>query len=242
MSTISRVLSGKDGTGKSTVTALIGEQLAELGRKVLLIEFENGFRCLDLFVGATATKVYDIDDVLNGRCEPDDAIAASSLNSNLNVIFASGTRREITSEQFPTLVLALADNYDHIIVDTDCSDGSIASLSGAAMNSIVVATPDPTGTRDAKYICDKLYSQNIPGLKVIFNRVRKDYISAGITPNLDAAMDIVGVPLLGVVPELPDIAMCTSHGILPKNNSLTQKIFRSIALRLEGEKAPLTVI
>ena len=64
MSTISRILSGKDGVGKSTVTALVGEQLALMGKKVLLIEFENGLRCLDLFVGAMATKVYDLDDVL----------------------------------------------------------------------------------------------------------------------------------------------------------------------------------
>lgn len=242
MSTISRILSGKDGVGKSTVAALVGEQLALMGKRVLLIEFENGLRCLDLYIGATATKVYDLDDVLNGRCELEDAIAASSLNDSLHVIFASSSRRVIVSEQFSTLVLALTDNYDHIIVDTDCSDDSIDCLSGIAMNSIVVSTADPSGTRDAKYVCDRLYSQNVPGLKVIFNRVRKDYISSGITPNLDAALDMIGVPLIGVVPELADVARCTSHGSLPKNNSLTQKIFKSIAMRLEGENSPLTVI
>ena len=67
MSIITRVLSGKDGVGKSTVTALIGEQLALSGKKVLLIEFENGLRSLDMFVGATQTKIYDLDDILKGR-------------------------------------------------------------------------------------------------------------------------------------------------------------------------------
>lgn len=242
MSTISRILSGKDGVGKSTVTALVGEQLALMGKKVLLIEFENGLRCLDLFVGAMATKVYDLDDVLNGRCEFSDAIAVSSISENLSVIFATSARRQLDTDQFSTLVLALSDSYDHIIIDTDCSDESIDCLSGIAMNSIVISTSDPSGTRDARYVCDRLYSRNVPGVKVLFNRVRKDYIADKITPNLDYAMDTVGVPLAGVVPELSDIVRCTSRGIAPKSNSMTQKIFKSIASRLDGESVPLTVI
>ncbi|MBP0970212.1 MAG: AAA family ATPase [Oscillospiraceae bacterium] len=242
MSTITRILSGKDGVGKSTVTALVGEQLALMGRKVLLIEFENGLRCLDLYVGATATKVYDLDDLLNGRCGIDDAVAVSALSGNLSVIFATNSRRHIDPEQFSTLVLALSDSYDHIIIDTDCSEESIDCLSGFAMNSIVISTSDPSGTRDAKFVCDRLFSQNVPGVKVLFNRVRKEYIADKIVPDLDYSMDMIGVPLIGVVPELADIVRCTAKGSLPKNKTLTQKIFKSIALRLEGESVPLTVI
>ena len=161
---------------------------------------------------------------------------------NLSVIFATSARRQLDTDQFSTLVLALSDSYDHIIIDTDCSDESIDCLSGIAMNSIVISTSDPSGTRDARYVCDRLYSRNVPGVKVLFNRVRKDYIADKITPNLDYAMDTVGVPLAGVVPELPDIVRCTSRGIAPKSNSMTQKIFKSIASRLDGESVPLTVI
>ena len=93
MSTITCILSGKDGVGKSTVAALIGEQLALLGRSVLLVEFEEGLRCLDQYVGANQSKVFDLDDVLNGRCELDDAIAVSSLSDKLSVIFAANGKK-----------------------------------------------------------------------------------------------------------------------------------------------------
>lgn len=242
MSTISCILSGKDGVGKSTVTALIGEQLALAGRKVLLIEFEDGLRCLDMYAGATQSKAFDLDDVLNGRCEIRDALATSSLSDNLSVIFAANLKKEIDTEQFSTLVLALNDRFDHIIIDTDCSLSTSASLPGIAMNNIVVSTADSCGTRDARFVCDRLYSQNYAGIKVLFNRVRRDYIADGITPNLDTAMDIVGMPLLGVVPENPDIIKCTTKGALPRKGSLTEKIFKAIAMRIEGESVPLTVI
>lgn len=242
MSTITRVLSGKDGVGKSTVTALIGEQLALSGRKVLLIEFENGLRTLDMFVGATQTKIYDLDDILNGRCEISDAVANSSLSRSLDVIFAANTRNDLPKDQFETMVLSLMDSYDHIIVDTDCSEDSIDCLSNITMNNIVVATPDVPGIRDARYVCDRILSNGGVGVKVLFNRVRKDYIKDNITPNLDAAMDLIGVPLFGVIPEHGDIMNCTSRGILPKSKTLTRKIFKALASRLEGENVPLTVI
>lgn len=242
MSTITCILSGKDGVGKSTVAALTGEQLALLGRKVLLVEFEEGLRCLDQYVGATQSKVFDLDDVLNGRCELDDAIAASSLSDNLSVIFAANGKKAIDTEQFSTLVLAVSENFDHVIIDTDCSTETLDCLSSFSMNNIVVSTADNIGTRDAKFVCDRLFDMGITGIKVLFNRVRRDYIADGITPNLDTAMDNVGVPLIGVVTENRDVIRCTSRGILPEKNSLTYKIFNAIAMRLEGENVPLVVI
>ena len=156
MSTISRILSGKDGVGKSTVTALVGEQLALMGKKVLLIEFENGLRCLDLFVGAMATKVYDLDDVLNGRCEFSDAIAVSSISENLSVIFATSARRQLDTDQFSTLVLALSDSYDHIIIDTDCSDEypvSKCCSTGSEKTTLPTRSPRIWTTRWIQSVC-----------------------------------------------------------------------------------------
>ncbi|MBQ2086395.1 MAG: AAA family ATPase [Oscillospiraceae bacterium] len=242
MSTITRVLSGKDGVGKSTVTALIGEQLALSGRKVLLIEFENGLRTLDMYVGATQTKIYDLDDVLNGRCEIADAIANSSLSRNLDVIFAGNVRKDLPKDQFEDMVLALNENYDHIIIDTDCSEESLDCITGITMNNLVVATQDIPGIRDARYVCDRLLSAGCVGVKVIFNRVNSDYIAKKITPNLDTAMDLIGVPLFGVIPENGDILNITARGILPKSKTITKDIAKALASRLEGETVPLTVL
>ena len=129
-----------------------------------------------------------------------------------------------------------------MIIDTDCSLETLDSISSFSMNNIVVSTADNIGTRDARFVCDRLYDMNVNGVKVLFNRVRRDYIADDITPNLDTAMDNVGVPLIGVVTENPDVIRCTSRGILPAKKSQTYKVFNAIALRLEGESVPLVVI
>lgn len=82
------ICSGKGGTGKSTVSVLLGAGLARLGRKVLLVELDSGLRSVDIIAGVYGRTVYDIEDVLCGRCEPAKAIVPSPLYTGLSVISA----------------------------------------------------------------------------------------------------------------------------------------------------------
>ena len=82
------VCSGKGGTGKSTVSVLLGACLARLGRKVLLIELDSGLRSVDIIAGVYGRTVYDIEDVLCGRCEGAKAVVPSPLYPGLSVISA----------------------------------------------------------------------------------------------------------------------------------------------------------
>ena len=82
------ICSGKGGTGKSTVSVLLGAGLARLGRKVLLVELDSGLRSVDIIAGVYGRTVYDIEDVLCGRCEPAKAIVPSPLYAGLSVISA----------------------------------------------------------------------------------------------------------------------------------------------------------
>ena len=82
------ICSGKGGTGKSTVSVLLGAGLVRLGRKVLLVELDSGLRSVDIIAGVYGRTVYDIEDVLCGRCEPAKAIVPSPLYAGLSVISA----------------------------------------------------------------------------------------------------------------------------------------------------------
>ena len=73
------VCSGKGGTGKSTVSVLLGACLARLGRKTLLVELDSGLRSVDIIAGVYGRTVYDIEDVLCGRCEGAKAVVPSPL-------------------------------------------------------------------------------------------------------------------------------------------------------------------
>ena len=82
------VCSGKGGTGKSTVSVLVGARLASLGKRVLLIELDSGLRSVDIIAGVYGKTVYDIEDVLCGRCDGDKAVVQSPLYPGLSVISA----------------------------------------------------------------------------------------------------------------------------------------------------------
>lgn len=82
------VASGKGGTGKSTVAVLLGAELAARGRRVLLVELDSGLRSVDYIAGVYGKTVYDVEDVLNGRCEAGKAVVESPVYRNLYVISA----------------------------------------------------------------------------------------------------------------------------------------------------------
>ena len=82
------VASGKGGTGKSTLAVLLGAELAARGKRVLLVELDCGMRSVDYIAGVCGKTVYDIEDVLTGRCEAGKAIVESPVYRDLYLISA----------------------------------------------------------------------------------------------------------------------------------------------------------
>ena len=68
------VTSGKGGVGKTTVTANLGMYLSALGARVALIDIDFGLNNLDVVMGIENRVVYDISDVLEGRCRVKQAL------------------------------------------------------------------------------------------------------------------------------------------------------------------------
>ena len=62
------VVSGKGGTGKTSLTAGVGTALAQSGRSVLCVDCDIGLRNLDLALGLTDRALMDFSDVALKRC------------------------------------------------------------------------------------------------------------------------------------------------------------------------------
>ncbi len=241
MGTITMVASGKDGVGKSTLSVFIGAAFAAKGQSVLVLELDNGLRSIDVVSGTYGKLIYDINDVLSGAVEPKKAIAQSPICEHLSVMSAPYNPSMIPVEDFIRLTTALSESFDHIIIDTAATQGALYAAASCAMRALIVTTADPVGVRNAKHVKDQLDEYQLCDIRLIINRVVASRVGSGIVPDLDFVIDSVGVQLIGIVPELSDIAMAAAGvAALPKN-SLAARIFHNIALRMEGDDLPLLV-
>ncbi len=240
MGIITMVASGKDGVGKSTVCVLLADAIAAMGKRVLVLELDSGLRSLDIISGAYGNTVFDIFDVINGRCAPDQAIVkAPSPRSSVYILSAPYRSEVLQGALFVKLVNTLSEEYDHLLIDTASLHGTTLAASAVSMNAILVATPDPVNIRDARIMNDKLVDLQVPNIRLLINRIMPEKIVAGIIPHLDYCIDTVSAQLIGCVPENVDIALAAAKGIPLPKKCFSEEVFSRIAQRLYGKEVPL---
>lgn len=158
------VASGKGGTGKSTVAVLLGAELAARGRRVLLVELDSGLRSVDYIAGVYGKTVYDVEDVLNGRCEAGKAVVESPVYRNLYVISAPYSGGHILPAALRVFVEKVGPVFDTIVLDTAAGMGvPFEAAMGVAHRALLVLTPDPVSIRDGRIVCDALEAGGCPG-------------------------------------------------------------------------------
>ena len=139
------VCSGKGGTGKSTVSVLLGACLARLGRKTLLVELDSGLRSVDIIAGVYGRTVYDIEDVLCGRCEGAKAVVPSPLYPGLSVISAPYEGGAVEAAPLGRLLTAMRPYFDFILLDTAAGMGApFTAASTVADKALLVLTERKT--------------------------------------------------------------------------------------------------
>lgn len=243
MAEIILVTSGKGGVGKSTVSLLTGAALAKRGKKVLLIEMDAGLGGLDIMFGVEDKSVFDLADVLEGRCEPIKAILECPYQRGLSLLGAPRDPScELKKKPLTILCKGLTHYYDNILIDAPAGL-SCGFTVGADICSrgLVVVTPDPVAVRDGRAMSDLLDRENLVSQRLIINRVGAKFLKQKLFSDLDEVIDLVGVQLLGVIPEDPELAVRTAKGQPIEEESRSQRIFNAIAGRLMGEDVPLIV-
>ncbi len=237
------ITSGKGGVGKTTTTANIGTGLAQIGRKVCLVDADIGLRNLDVVMGLENRIVYDLIDVVEEYCRPRQAMIKDKRLDNLYLLPAAQTREKdaINPEQMGKLMKELKTEFDYILVDCPAGieQGFRNATAGADM-AIIVTTPEVSAVRDADRIVGLLEAQGLYDPLLIVNRLRPDMVRKGDMMNTDDMIDILAIKLLGVVPDDESIIISTNRGepaVLDKRSQSGQA-FRNIVRRLEGVDVP----
>ncbi len=238
------ITSGKGGVGKTTTTFNIGTALALAGKKVALIDADIGLRNLDVVMGLENRIVYDLVDAVEGVCRLKQALIRDKRYHGLYLLPAAQTRDKnaISPAQMQKLCEDLKEQFDFILIDSPAGieQGFKNAIAGAD-KAVVVTVPEISAVRDADRIIGLLSSNEINEPQLIVNRLRMDMVKRGDMMNIEDTIDILGIDLLGVVPDDEDIIVSSNRGepVVTEEKSLAGQAYRNIAKRLLGEEVPL---
>ena len=242
MSTAIVITSGKGGTGKTSLTGGVGSCLAALGHQVLCIDMDIGLRNLDLNLGLSDRALMDFTDVLCGRCPLERAAVPHPVIQGLNLITAPVNLPDEPLSEYAMrdLVRQAKQKYDYILMDSPAGLGEGFRLACcAADRAIVVSTTDSSALRDAQRTVSVLRKQ-LPQLHLVVNRVQPKLLRR-LHTTIDDAMDTAGLPLLGIVPEDPQVLLCATREqpLILYASRGAATAYLNIARRLLGQRVPL---
>lgn len=238
------VVSGKGGTGKTSLTAGVGAALALSGKKVLCVDCDIGLRNLDLALGLTDRALMDFSDVAQGRCSLEAAVVDHPRLKNLFLLTAPvrSRGRPVTEEQMAALMEEIRKQFDYCLLDAPAGLGTGFLLATAAADRcVVVTTADASSLRDAQHTVMELNHFRSGTLHLVVNRVRKKMLRS-MHATIDDAIDKAGLPLIGVVPEDDTLPLALNQGtplLMASAQGPAAFAYRNIATRLQGGKAPL---
>ncbi len=237
------ITSGKGGVGKTTATANIGAALAAGGKKVVCLDADIGLRNLDLILGLENRIVYDLVDVVEGRCRLRQAMIRDKRLPELYLIPAAQTRDKtaVSPSDMMRLCDELREEIDWILIDSPAGiERGFRNAIAAADSVIVVTNPEVSAVRDADRIIGLVEAEEKGPARLIINRLNPLMVRRGEMLNAEDVLELLAVELLGIVPEDDHIVVSTNQGrpIVLDGKSRAGQAFRNIARRLEGDVVP----
>ncbi len=237
------ITSGKGGVGKTTATANLGAALAANGLKIVCIDADIGLRNLDVVLGLENRIVYDLVDLVEGRCRTRQALIRDKRLPELYLIPAAQTRDK--SAVSPSDMIRLCDElrgeFDWIIIDSPAGiERGFRNAIAPTDIAVVVTNPEVAAVRDADRIIGLIEAEEKGPARLLINRIKLGMVKRGDMLSPDDVLELLAIELIGLVPEDENVITSTNRGspVALDGKSRAGQAFRNIALRLQGEKVP----
>jgi septum site-determining protein MinD len=248
------VTSGKGGVGKTTTTAALGAALAQTGQMVVVVDFDVGLRNLDLILGAERRVVYDLINVVQGVAKLPQALIRDKRIDTLALLPASQTRDKdaLTEEGVGRVIGELRERFDWVICDSPAGIERGATLAMRhADEAVIVANPEVSSVRDSDRIIGLLDSKTVMAeagqrmpKHLLISRYDAARAGRGEMLSIEDVLEILSIPLLGVVPESEEVLRASNIGTpvtLGNPTTAPARAYFDAARRLNGEVVPMIV-
>ena len=252
MAKIIVVTSGKGGVGKTTTAASFAAGLAMRGNKTVVIDFDVGLRNLDLIMGCERRVVFDFINVISGEANLKQALIRDKRHENLYILAASQTRDKdaLNQEGVERTLNKLAEDFDYIVCDSPAGieTGAIMAMYFAD-EALVVTNPEVSSVRDSDRVLGMLSSKTKRAKEggepvkehLVVTRYAASRVGKGEMLSLDDINDILGIPLLGVIPESEKVLNASNSGtpVAMEDNADAGQAYLDLVARFLGENRPM---
>jgi septum site-determining protein MinD len=255
MSKVIVVTSGKGGVGKTTTSASFATGLAMQGHKTVVIDFDVGLRNLDLIMGCERRVVYDFINVIHEEATLKQALIKDKRVDTLYILPASQTRDKdaLNKEGVGKILDELKESFDYIVCDSPAGieTGAVMALYFAD-EAIIVTNPEVSSVRDSDRILGILQAKSKRAMEeaepikehLLITRYDPTRVEDGEMLGLEDIQELLGISLLGVIPESQAVLQASNSGIpvIHDDSSDSGLAYRDMIARFQGEERPLRFI
>ncbi len=245
------VTSGKGGVGKTTTSASFATGLAMRGYKTAVIDFDVGLRNLDLIMGCERRVVYDFVDVTQGEATLKQALIKDKRVDNLYILPASQTRDKdaLEKEAVGEVIEEFKkQGFDYVICDSPAGieRGAYLALYFADI-ALIVTNPEVSSVRDSDRILGILDSKSKAAEEgrdieqhLVVTRYVPERVGSGEMMSVDDIIEILGIKLLGVIPESSSVLSSSNAGdpVILDSSTKAGQAYSDLISRFLGNDVP----
>lgn len=241
------ITSGKGGVGKTTATANIAVALARRGKRVVAIDADIGLRNLDVVMGLENRIVYDLVDVVEGRCRLRQALIRDKRLETLFLLPAAQTRDKtaVSPSDMIHVCNQLRLHFDYMVIDSPAGiEQGYRNAVAPADLVIIVTNPEVSAVRDADRIIGLVEAEGKGSPQLIINRLDQRMVQRGDMLDTADVVEILAIDLIGIVPEDSEILVSTNRGqpVALDGRTPAAQAFQNIAQRMMGQDIPFIAL